>query len=159
MRAADARIGRPVDARHLTPADTSSTVRPTLASALRRRQPGVEEILLPATPGGRDRRSRRAAGSLRPVVVGTFAAHSSRRRPLAAAVLASGKPTVTVALRTPWDLLAYPSARTHVCSYGILPPSMEALAAALWARRRSPAACPSRSPVCIPAVTGSIAWG
>jgi beta-N-acetylhexosaminidase len=50
---------------------------------------------------------------------------------LAAAVLASGKPTVTVALRTPWDLLAYPSARTHVCSFGILPPSMEALAAAL----------------------------
>ena len=50
---------------------------------------------------------------------------------LAAAVLASGRPTVTVALRTPWDLLAYPSARTHVCSYGILPPSMEALAAAL----------------------------
>ena len=42
-----------------------------------------------------------------------------------------GKPTVTVALRTPWDLLAYPSARTHVCSYGILPPSMEALAGAL----------------------------
>ncbi len=38
---------------------------------------------------------------------------------------------MTVALRTPWDLLAYPSARTHVCSYGILPPSMEALAAAL----------------------------
>ena len=50
---------------------------------------------------------------------------------LAAAVLASGKPTVTLALRTPWDLLAYPSARTHVCSYGILAPSMEALAAAL----------------------------
>ncbi|MBE3073730.1 MAG: glycoside hydrolase family 3 protein, partial [Actinobacteria bacterium] len=50
---------------------------------------------------------------------------------LAVAVLASGKPTVTVALRTPWDLLAYPSARTHICSYGILPPSMEALAAAL----------------------------
>ena len=50
---------------------------------------------------------------------------------LAAAVLASGRPTITLALRTPWDLLAYPSARTHVCSYGILPPSMEALAGAM----------------------------
>jgi beta-N-acetylhexosaminidase len=46
-------------------------------------------------------------------------------------VLGSGKPTITVALRTPWDLPAYPSSRTHVCSYGVLPPSMEALAGAL----------------------------
>jgi beta-N-acetylhexosaminidase len=53
------------------------------------------------------------------------------QRRLAEAVLAAGRPTVTVALRTPWDLLAHPAARTHVCSYGILPPSMEALAAAL----------------------------
>jgi hypothetical protein len=38
---------------------------------------------------------------------------------------------VTIALRTPWDLPSYPSARTHICSYGILPPTMEAVAAAL----------------------------
>jgi beta-N-acetylhexosaminidase len=88
----------------LTPADTSSTVPPTLASALRRRLAGVEEILLPA---------------------------QAAQAALATVVLASGTPTVTIALRTPRDLLAYPSARTHVCTYGILPPSMEALAAAL----------------------------
>ena len=69
------------------------------------------------------------------VVVGTFSAHlQPAQAELAAAVLAAGTPTVTVALRTPWDLLAYPSARTHVCTYGILPPSMEALAGR--ARRR-----------------------
>jgi beta-N-acetylhexosaminidase len=45
--------------------------------------------------------------------------------------MASGTATVTVALRTPWDLLAYPTARTHACTYGIRPPSMGALAAAL----------------------------
>jgi beta-N-acetylhexosaminidase len=132
--AADARIAVvqsiPAD---LTPADTSSTVVPTLASALRRRHAGVVEILLPPTPGDSD-----VAGldeRLAPfdiVVVGTFSAHvQPAQAALAAAVLANGTPTVTVALRTPWDLLAYPSARTHVCSYGILPPSMEALAAAL----------------------------
>ena len=66
------------------------------------------------------------------VVVGTFSAHlQAAQAELAATVLASGKPTVSIALRTPWDLLAYPAARTHVCTYGILPPSMEALAAAL----------------------------
>jgi beta-N-acetylhexosaminidase len=131
---ADARIAvvqsMPAD---LTPADTSSTVRPTLASALRRRLAGVEEILLPAAPGEADiagLRERLDAFDL--VIVGTFSAHlQPAQAALAAMVLASGKPTVTVALRTPWDLLAYPSARTHICTYGILPPSMEALAAAL----------------------------
>ncbi len=118
----------------LTPADTSSTVPPTLAAALRRRLAGVEEILLPQVPGEADVAGlgeRLAASDLvdrRDVRPRTS---RRRRRRLAAAVLASGRPTVTVALRTPWDLLAYPSARTHVCSFGILPPSMEALAAAL----------------------------
>ena len=132
--AADARIAvvqsMPAD---LTPADTSSMVRPTLASALRRRLPGVEEILLPAAPDDADIAGldeRLATFDL--IVVGTFSAHlQPAQAMLAEVVLASGKPIVTVALRTPWDLLAYPSARTHVCTYGILPPSMEALAAAL----------------------------
>ncbi len=132
--ATDARIAvvqsMPAD---LTPADTSSTVAPSLASALRRRFARVEEILLPAIPAPADIAGlddRVAAFDL--VIVGTVSAHlQPAQAALAAAVLASGTPTVTVALRTPWDLLAYPSARTHVCSYGILPPSMEALAAAL----------------------------
>jgi beta-N-acetylhexosaminidase len=37
-----------------------------------------------------------------------------------------------VALRAPWDLTAYPESRTHVCAYGILEPTIEALAAALF---------------------------
>jgi beta-N-acetylhexosaminidase len=93
----------------------------------------VEEILLPAAPGSADIAGlghRLATFDL--VVVGTFSAHlQPAQTALAEQVLATGKPTVTVALRTPWDLLAYPSAPTHICSYGILPPSMEALAGAL----------------------------
>jgi len=160
--AADARIAivqsMPAD---LTPADTSSMVPPTLASALLRRIAGVEEILLPASPGEADIAGlgdRLAAFDL--VVVGTFSAHlQSAQSVLAAAVLACGKPTVTVALRTPWDLLRYPSARTHVCSYGILPPSMEALAAALLGE----ASFVGRLPVDIAGVYprghGLTAWG
>ena len=117
----------------LTPADTSSYVAPTLAAALRRRLAGVEEILLPAAPDAADLAGlgeRLAPFDL--VVLGTFSAHlQAGQAELAAVVLGSGRPTVTVALRTPWDLLAYPVAATHICSYGILPPSMEALAAAL----------------------------
>jgi len=41
-------------------------------------------------------------------------------------------PTVMAALRVPYDLRAYPQATTYLCSYGILPPSMTALAAALF---------------------------
>jgi beta-N-acetylhexosaminidase len=37
-----------------------------------------------------------------------------------------------VALRTPWDVAAYPAARTYACSFGILPPSIEALVASLF---------------------------
>ena len=106
---------------------------PTLASALRRRLAGVEEILLPATPGEADIAGlgeRLAAFDL--IVMRTFSAHlQPAQAALAGAVMAASKPTVTAALRTPWDLLAYPASRTHICSYGILPPSTEALAAAL----------------------------
>ena len=41
---------------------------------------------------------------------------------------------ITVALRMPYDLAAYPAATTYVCTYSILPPAMEALAEALFGR-------------------------
>ncbi len=132
--ASDARVAvvqtLPAD---LTPADTSSTVKPTLASALRPRLPRVEEFLLPAVPSEADiAGTRQRAAGFDLVVVGTFSAHlQPAQAALASALLSAGQPTVTIALRTPWDVLAYPSARTHICSYGILPPTMEALAAAL----------------------------
>lgn len=160
--AADARIAvvqsMPAD---LTPADTSSTVVPTLASALRRRLAGVEEILLPGAQGEADSAGlgeRLATFDL--VVVGTFSAHlQPAQAVLAATVLASGKPTVTVALRTPWDLLAYPAARTHICSYGILPPSMEALAAALLGEAPFAGRLPVDIAGLYPRGHGLMAWG
>ena len=60
-------------------------------------------------------------------------------------------PVVSVALRTPYDLARYPSAGTYVCTYGIHPASMEALAAALFGEApmtgRLPAAVPGLYPV------------
>jgi beta-N-acetylhexosaminidase len=160
--AADARIAvvqsMPAD---LTPADTSSTVTPTLASALRRRHAGVEEILLPATPGASDLSGLDAR--LAPydvVIVGTFSAHlQPAQADLAAAVLASGTSVVTIALRTPWDLLAYPAARTHVCSYGILSPSMDALAAALLGETPFEGRLPVDIAGLYPRGHGVMSWG
>jgi beta-N-acetylhexosaminidase len=145
----------------LTPADTSSLVTPALASALRRRHQGVDEILLPAVPGEADiagLRERLAPFDL--VIVGTFSAHlQPAQAALAGAVLASGKPTVTVALRTPWDLLAYPSSRTHACSYGILPPSMDALAGALLGEIAFEGRLPVAMAGLYPRGHGITAWG
>lgn len=118
----------------LTPADTSSGVRPGLADALRRRHPRVEAIVTSQTPSAGDLaaiRARAAEADL--VVVGTLAAtFRPEQAELVAAVLAAGRPTVTVALRTPWELAAYPDAGIHVASYGILPASLDALADALF---------------------------
>jgi beta-N-acetylhexosaminidase len=145
----------------LTPADTSSTVTPTLAAALRRRLGHVEEILLPASPADSDIAGVTARlQGVDVAVVGTISAHlQPAEAALAEAVLASGTPTVTVALRTPWDLLAYPSARTHVCSYGILPPSMEALAAALLGEERFAGRLPVDVAGLYPRGHGLMAWG
>ena len=45
-----------------------------------------------------------------------------------------GTRLITVALRMPYDLAAYPEASTYICTYSILPPAMEALAEALFGR-------------------------
>jgi beta-N-acetylhexosaminidase len=51
---------------------------------------------------------------------------------LVEAVLSTGTPTVTVAMRTPYDLADYPAAGTHLCTYSIVPASVDALADALF---------------------------
>jgi len=136
---ADARVAvihsQPAD---LTPADTSSTVKPSLVAALRRRLPRTEELIAPSDPDEAEVASlRERAADCDLVVLGTFAANlQPAQAGLAQAILDLGRPTVTVALRTPWDLPEYPMAMTHVCTYGILPPSMEALAAALGGEQR-----------------------
>src|SRR5262249_23525070 len=126
---ADARVlvvqPRPRD---LTPADTSSTVRPHLAEAIRRRHAGVESIVIdgPDEPGIAAVRDRAAGAGL--VVLGTVSAFTDpAQASLVEAVLALGVPTITVALRAPFDLAAYPRSTTHACTYGILEPSCEAL--------------------------------
>jgi beta-N-acetylhexosaminidase len=136
--------------RDLTPADTSSFVPAGLAAALRERHPGVEEVVTGHPPSAAEVAGviARAAGC-DAIVVGTISA--TRGSPQAALVdglLATGRPVITVALRTPWDLAAYPGAGTHVCTYSILPESMAALAAALVGETSS-APFPGRLPVAI----------
>jgi hypothetical protein len=52
---------------------------------------------------------------------------------------------VAVALRTPWDAAVYPSGVPAICTYSILPDSLEALARALVGE----IGCPGTAPVAI----------
>ncbi len=126
-------IPRPED---LTPADTSSYVKPALADALRRYHPRVDEFSFGMSPAAEEigALSERLA-KYDVVVLGTInaTAHPAQAR-LVQKLIKQGTRMITVALRMPYDIAAYPEAATYVCTYSILPPAMEALAEALFGR-------------------------
>ena len=77
-------------------------------------------------------RARASAAGIDAVVVGTIdAIRQPAQFELVRAVAGTGRPTVAVALRTPWDVAGYPAGVAVACTYSILPDSLDALAAAL----------------------------
>ncbi len=132
---------RPAD---LTPADTSSTVAPGLAAALRRHYPAVDEIVVEQAPDSASIAAvQDRARSARAVVIGTIDGHRQRAQiDLVEALAATGTPVVAVALRGPWDIAAYPSAVTALATYSILPASLDALAAVLAGKAEAPGRLP-----------------
>jgi beta-N-acetylhexosaminidase len=137
-----------------TPADTSSTVAPGLARALRRHHGAIDEFVVGHAPTDDEIASvRMAVAGHEIVVVGTTAALlGPRQAALVEGLLANGggARVVTVALRTPFDLAAYPASRTHLSTYGVLEPTLDALADVLFGRTtavgRLPAAVPGLHP-------------
>jgi beta-N-acetylhexosaminidase len=65
---------------------------------------------------------------------------------LAGQILKIGIPTIMLALRLPYDLIAFPQAPTYLCTYGLLEPSLRAAAKCLFGQ----AEIPGRLPVSIP---------
>ena len=132
----------------LTPADTSSYERCELARAVRRFHQSADELTMPADPSEQqvDELARRLA-RYDLVIIGTINAGA---RPGQAALvrelLRRDVAVIAIALRLPYDLVAYPEAPTYLCTYSILPPVMDALANALWGR----AAITGRLPTAIP---------
>lgn len=124
-------IPRPID---LTPADTSSYVTPALAQAVRAFHAYVDEFVVPHDPTHADIaavRERMREYDL--IIVGTLnACQQPGQAALVNDLLRLGAPTIVAALRMPYDLQAFPDAPTYLCAYGILEPSMHALARALW---------------------------
>jgi beta-N-acetylhexosaminidase len=113
---------------NVTPADTTALYPPMLATALRDEHLAATEIVYPHHP---QRSDIDAAVSQvdghELVVVGTVTATAGQAN-LVRALIATGTPVVTVALRTPYDLAAYPGAGTQLCTYSGHEPSLRALA-------------------------------
>ena len=139
--------GRLVGHRAPRPGGGGGATSPGRAGGPRRRSEpdGRRDRRARVTPSARAR-SRSSARSRR--------ASSPRRRASSSAVLATGIPTVTVALRTPYDLADYPAAATHLCTYAIVPAAVEALAAALFGS----SAIGGRLPVADPRALSSRPW-
>jgi beta-N-acetylhexosaminidase len=138
---------RPVD---LTPADTSSTVAPALAAALRRYHPAVDEIVTSQAPDPDEIaaiRGRAADQSIAVVVVGTIDAYREpAQRALLHAVAGAAGRVVAVAMRGPWDVADAPAGVTTLATYSILAPSLDAAAAVLSGRSLAPGRLPVRLP-------------
>lgn len=151
--APDARLAvivpQPID---LTPADTSSYVSCTLTEAVRRHHANADEFIVSADPTGAEIDGLCARiDDYDLVIVGTInATMQPGQAALVNALLASGVPTVVVALRMPYDLISYPTAPTYLCSYSILQPATDALAQALWGQ----IPFEGRLPVSIPGLYG-----
>ena len=140
---------RPTD---LTPADTSSTVEPALAAALRRYHGDVDEVVVEPEPDAASIAAVRArADAADLVVIGTIDGHRLRSQiDLVESVVATGTPTIAVAMRGPWDVAAYPPESTALATYSILPGSLDALAAVLAGEGEAA----GRLPVRLPDTTG-----
>jgi len=138
-------IPRPKD---LTPADTSSYLVPSIAASLRCFHPAVDEILVSLELPENELRA--AVAHVRDydlVIVGTInATDHPGQAVLMDLLLKHGVPVVAVALRMPYDLRSYPAAPTYLCTYSILPPSLDALARILCGKT----AATGRLPVSIP---------
>jgi beta-N-acetylhexosaminidase len=134
--------------RELTPADSSVDEPLALADAVRRHHPNVVDVRLPSEPQVGDIAAARAAvADADLAVVATLATNvqPSQAR-LVDALLETGTPTVTIAMRTPYDLADYPRSGTHLCAYAIVPASVEATADVIFGH----ASVGGRLPVEIP---------
>lgn len=119
---------------NLTPADTSKDVQMGLAAAIAKRHRAVRnyDVQRDATQAEINAVLASVQGADY-VVVGTITADKDESMSELVRVLhQAGKRPIVVALRTPYDLIAFPMVETYLCSYSIRPVAIEAVARALF---------------------------
>ncbi len=114
----------------MTPADTSSYVKPVLTESIRHYHPNTAEIQVGVEPTIDEiNRIVKSVQEYDLVILGTINAYAiEKQQVLVNKILDSGIPTILVALRLPYDAMTFPEASTILCTYGILEPSMKAAA-------------------------------
>jgi beta-N-acetylhexosaminidase len=133
--------------RELTPADSSADEPLALAEAVRHHHADVVDVRVPAEPSDTDITGARdvARGAAAAIIVTLATNVQPAQSRLVEVIVQTGTPTVTVAMRTPYDLADYPQSSTHLCAYSIVPASVVAVAEAVFGAPIS-----GRLPVAIP---------
>lgn len=133
----------------LTPADTSSHVTIRLAEAVQKRHPRVQALRLPRQASDNDLRAiLEATKSAKVVIIGTISAdQDTSQADLVRALYKRGQQPIVVALRTPYDLTAFPMIDTYLCAYGIRDFTTEAVARVLFGEIQGAGTLPCAIPL------------
>jgi beta-N-acetylhexosaminidase len=136
---------RPAD---LTPADTSSFVQVRLPQTIAQRHANVLHIEIPHAPDADEIRAAvERLQHVSTVIAGTISAdHYPQQGALLDALRQQGKAVIAVAMRTPYDLIAYPAVSTYLCAYGIRDATTEAIARVLFGEIEPSGVLPCRIP-------------
>ncbi|MEW6233673.1 MAG: glycoside hydrolase family 3 C-terminal domain-containing protein, partial [Chloroflexota bacterium] len=124
-----------------------------LTKEIRRRHGLIRPVSLGSPPPpDQATRARQIARESDVIIIATRNAdlHPEQGR-LVREILALGKPTAIMALRNPYDLMAFPQAPTYLATYGDAPCSVEAVVQALFGelapRGRLPVSIPGLYPI------------
>ncbi len=119
---------------NLTPADTSSLAQVRLADAIRRRHSRTEWIEIRFGAPDEDVAAvLNEADKADQIVIGTISAdRDPSQAALVRELIRRGRSPIVIALRTPYDITAFPNVDVYLCAYSIRDVSTEAAAKALF---------------------------
>ncbi len=133
---------------NLTPADSSAFIKIKFADAIQARKADAVTHVLPFNAD--DDQIREALASvegLDVVVVGTITANNDPGQvAFVNALTERGQQVIVVALRTPYDLAAFPQVRAYLCAYGIRAVTTEAIARVLFGEIEATGVLPCQIP-------------
>lgn len=133
---------------NLTPADSSAFIKIKFADAITARQPDAVTHVLPFNADDAGiREALDAVAGLDVVVVGTITANNDASQgAFVNALIERGQQVIAIALRTPYDLVAFPQVRAYLCAYGIREVTTEAIARVLFGEIEATGVLPCEIP-------------
>ncbi|MGE5577781.1 MAG: beta-N-acetylhexosaminidase [Syntrophothermus sp.] len=138
------------DIRGLTQVEEGQLLESPLAAAVRRFVPEARDFAFAQSPdAAQTAQAVNLALSSDAVVAGCYNAHLYREQGvLVRALLDTGVPVVVVAMRNPYDIELFPSAKTYIAAYGFRECTMQAVAELIFGAIKPR----GRLPVTIPGI-------